>query len=476
VNSDGDWGGLATDEQREAWDRFGRIPEPGHDQALDAFLDSKHLDHSALVRIGARMSGPATLAFAYEGGIKYRNVVTGEKYGFMGSTFPKLKIVPGTDRARVLICEGETDGMRLTMLYDCDVAIMPAGARNWQATYTEQVEHYEAVYVCLDADEAGDDGYTKIVTHLPHAVRHRPPEVNDWCELEGDPPPLPEPPERQAPLPILVSARELLAMEVPEVISWFDQAVLPVGGTMVLHATFKSFKTWMSLDLASALAQARPWATFPYTADRPARVAYLNFEVPFPYYVQRVNVFYENAAEPDLFMDNFFTAEPLTRPHLTTGVTASEDRVIEYVTQYNIDVVFIDPIRRAMGYASLNDEHDVRRPLHFAERLNRLGVTVVLLHHDNKEADVRLGGDPAGMTGSAAWAGDVDTIVSVWRTRQMKREDPKRNLHFLMRNDSSIVPDKGFLLNETGSVVWQGESWVEDVDPANHEQIKDVDV
>lgn len=414
------------------------------------------------------MSGAATLAFAYEGGIKYRNVVTGEKWGFLGSEFPRLKIISGRlpDAEFVLICEGETDAMRLSMLYDCDVAVMPAGAKNWRSTYTEQVEHYRGIYVALDADEAGEAGYTQIREVLPRAVRHRPPEgCNDWCEFDGDePPPLPEPPEDTT-LPLLVSARDLLAIDPPELVSWFDQAVLPIGGTMVLHATFKSFKTWMSLSLASSLAQGRPWATFGYTADRPARVAYLNFEVPWAYYQQRVAIFRDHAEDQDAFLDNFFTAEPITRPRLTAGVEASETRVIEYLTQGHIDVVFIDPIRRAMGYHSLNDENEVRRPLHFAERLNRLGITVVLLHHDNKDADRQKGGDPAGMTGSAAWAGDVDTIVSVWRPPGTKREDPKRNLTFLMRNDSSVVPDKGFLLTDSAKVEWMPDSWVEGYDP-----------
>jgi RecA-family ATPase len=69
----------------------------------------------------------------------------------------------------------------------------------------------------------------------------------------------------------------------------------------------------------------------------------------------------------------------------------------------------IDPIRRGMGFASMNDENEVRKMLAFFERMNDEGITVVATHH-NRKANSR-GGEMDAMTGSGAFAGDADTVV-----------------------------------------------------------------
>lgn len=471
--TDNPYYGLAShdNEFAAAWDSYDRIPEPGDNAALDSFVAAKRLDHASLVRLGARMSAPNIIAFGFDKGIKFRDVVTGHKWSMPGSEFDTLKIVPGQDRVRAIICEGETDACRLSILYDCDVAMMPAGAMNWQPTYTPQVEHYEVLMVGLDNDTAGENGWAKIKEALPSSVRFGPPEgCGDWCDLDTSLVSLPElATEGDAPPSLLVSARDLLALEVPEVQSYFDNAILPIGGTAMLHGTFKSFKTWMALALASALAQGEPWAGFEHTADV-ARVAYLNFEVPWSYYQERVRRFADAARDRELFLSNYFGYQPLTRPHLVAGDKASEDRVLRVLIEGSIQVVFIDPIRRAMGFANMNDEHEVRRILHFAERLTGEGMSVVLLHHDNKEADKYGGGDPAGMTGSGGFAGDADTLISIERPKHVPREDSRRNVHFLPRNRPA-PPPVGFRLTEDARVEWVSETWVEDIEPRKEGEI-----
>jgi hypothetical protein len=75
--------------------------------------------------------------------------------------------------------------------------------------------------------------------------------------------------------------------------------------------------------------------------------------------------------------------------------------------------------------------------LDFFDRLNREGITVITTHHDNKQYSRGGSGDPYGMTGSGAFGGDPDTIVSVALPRGHKIESPERNLHFLLRNAPS---------------------------------------
>lgn len=304
--SDNPWYGLVADEDQRVWDGYAPIPDPGQNPALDSFLAGKNLDHRSLVRLGARLSRPNVLAVAFEGGIKYRDVVRGRKWSSFAAEFERLKIIQGQDRSRAIICEGETDAARLTMLYDCDVAAMPAGATNWRPGYTEQVKGYAVVYVGLDNDEAGEAGYAKIKAHVPQAVRFAPPTPKDWCQLEGEGPPLPPPPEPVPETPVLVPAKDLFDLDVPDVISWYDGAILPVAGEAIIHAPAKYLKSWIAMSLASCLAQGEPWAGFEPT-EEPARVAYMNFEIPWAYYRERVGLYAQHARRRDLFDENFLS-------------------------------------------------------------------------------------------------------------------------------------------------------------------------
>lgn len=464
--SNEEWGQLADDGQRDAWDRYDDIPQPGENIPLDNFLTRKHLDHDALVRIGARMAAPNMLATAFEGGIKYRDVVTDHRRSFLGSTFNSLKIIPGTnDRSTVILCEGETDAARLTMLYSCDVGVMPAGARTWRPTYTTQVSDYGRVLVGLDRDEAGEDGWQLIHKEVPHAVRFAPPTpASDWCELPpGDELALPRVPDRLA---ALVPARDLLVLTVPEIVSWFDGAVLPVAGSLVLHGGFKGFKSWMALDLMRALATGGAWAGFE-SAEEQARAAIIQYEVPWPYYrarIEQIRKFMKNG-DGEAFDKNFLTYTPTTRPDLKIGNQKSMDKVRKVLVEGEVAIVLIDPIRRALVPGlSMNDEDGA--PAHiraFTESLQAEGITVVLVHHDNLTPERNAGrSDPANMTGSGAWAGDPDTIVTVHRPPLTTREEPRRNLSFLLRNAPS-PPPVGFELKEDGSIVW-GEAHFESAD------------
>jgi hypothetical protein len=197
--SNSSWGEIAEHDDGLAslWDSFDRLPDPGVNDVLDAFLASKHINVGALARVGTRLSAPGVLAFAYTGGLKYREMESGRRWTSAEASFEKLKIIRagGEPRDTVLIAEGETDGARLSMLYDADVAVLPAGARRFTQTYADQLEAYASVLMALDNDEAGEEGCAKITAFIPRAVRFAPPApAKDWCALgESAPvPPLPE--------------------------------------------------------------------------------------------------------------------------------------------------------------------------------------------------------------------------------------------------------------------------------------------
>lgn len=456
--SNGDWGQLAEadSELAEAWDSFDRLPQAGASAILDTFCSRKHISIEALVRIGTRMSASDVLAFVYPGGLKFRNLVTGQRWNYTGSSFSGVKIITGLQGPSdtVIVCEGETDAARLTMVYpQADVAMLPAGARAFPDGWAKQLLPYRGVLLGLDDDEAGEAGARKIAKLVPHAVRFKPP-AKDWCDTDEFPD-LPDPEELPAPLNIVVTGGELLELEAPDVPSWFDNAILPIGGLAILHGWAKGYKTFQALDMMSALAQGNDWCLFDPT-EEPCRVCVVQFEIPWPYYKQRCQLLYDAATHKDLWKENFTTYSPLARPHIRATDEKSQKTFRENLLVNSVQVVLFDPIRRATGAIDMNSEQEVRHMLGFFETLQDEGITVIATHHDNKEGAKAGGGDAVSMTGSGAWAGDPDTIISVAIPKGQTIDSPNRNLHFTLRNAPSPGV-RGMTMEPSGHITYQTE-------------------
>lgn len=195
--SDGTWGELIAhdNERAEVWDGFRPLPVSGVNVALDAFCERKNLSIESLIRIGARLASEHVLAFAGPGYIKYRDVVSNERWSYADCDWSKLRIVRAGPEPSdtVIVAEGETDAAWLTMRAGCDVAILPAGALYFPASYAEQLREYEQVLAATDTDSAGEKGAALILDALPQAQRYAPP-ANDWCASD-ELPPFPEKPE-----------------------------------------------------------------------------------------------------------------------------------------------------------------------------------------------------------------------------------------------------------------------------------------
>jgi hypothetical protein len=459
-DSNGSWGELAEYDSAlaSAWDSYSPLPESGVNAALDSLCERKHITIESLIKQGARLSDESTLAFAYGKGVKFRDLVTGRRWSTFGSEFDTLKIVRhgATPTGQIVVAEGETDGARLSLAYNVDVAIMPSGARYFPETYAEQLRTYDVVLVGLDNDEAGKDGTDKALTYLANAMPFHPPgTAKDWCEAEEFPE-LPTEVHRDTSA-IIVPAGKLIELPEPDTVSWYEQAVLPVSGLAIIHGWAKSFKTFLALDLLSALTQAEPWACLEPT-EEPCKTLAIQYEIPWAFYRQRVLQLRSAASNVGLFDENFNTWDPLSRPKLVAGNKKQEDYVLQSCIDAGISVVLLDPIRRATGAIDMNDEKDVRAMLMFFERLNGEGITVVATHHDSKSAARARGGDPLDMTGSGAWAGDPDTLISIELPRgENHRTSVKRNVNFTLRN-APAIGGRAFEMHEDG-IAYHMEPW-----------------
>lgn len=470
-NSNSEWGELAafSSAMAEVADGFSPLPEPGQNAALDALCKRKNLTVNDLVRVGARMKDNITLAFLYGTGIKYRQLTDDKRWAHFGSEFPHMKIVPsqGGNHDTILIAEGETDGAKLSSLYDADVAILPAGARRWTDGYAAQLQDYQLVLVALDNDEAGREGTAKVRMSVPNAVPFPPPEsYNDWCAIEDESlfPPLPtEAPEPDPSTQLWVPAGTMLELPEPNITSYYENALLPVGGLAIVHGWAKSFKSFVCFDMMSMLAQGQPWALFEPT-EEPVKVLVVQYEIPWPFYRQRVLQMQDRAPERELFDQHYYTWTPLARPRIKAGDKKAEDFFVRNVVESGCQVVLMDPIRRAAGDADMNSEQDVRRMLSLFERLNAEGITVVATHHDNKASVKGGGGDPAAMTGSGAWVGDPDTIISIELPEgEDHRTSLKRTMNFTLRN-APMIGSRAFTMTDHG-IEYHNEGWETDEDP-----------
>lgn len=451
-DSNGSWADLAEHdaEMAAAWDGYERLPDQGENLTLDAFCDRKNIEIPELVKQGARLLDDTVIAYAYAGGpgIKYRNLDNGKRWDWPGSTFPQLKIVPHSDKPteRVIVSESETDAAWLSQAYDIDVAILPSGAKAWLDKYAEQLSDYAQVLLGHDNDEAGAIGIAKAKAALPQAVRFAPPAA-DWCEVDGT---LPKLPPLAKPLDLIVMGKELMELVPPEIYSWFDHGILPVGGQLMIHGFKGSFKSWTGFDMCSALAQGVAWGGFD-NCEEPAKVCVLQYEIPWFFYQERMALIRSTAEHPDLWDKNFGTWQPTLRPDLVAGNVKLEDRYLTAFAEHGIQVVLVDPIRRATGAIDFNAEQDARKILHFFQRMQDNGITVISTHHDNKDSTKHHEADLTSPTGSGAFVGDADTIVSSVLPYGGKVTDLQRNLGFYVRNGPPVsmrgmeISDEGIL-------------------------------
>jgi hypothetical protein len=185
----------------------------------------------------------------------------------------------------------------------------------------------------------------------------------------------------------------------------------------------------------------------------------MQYEIPWPFYKERVQRLRDNAREPELFDQNFITWTPMRRPAPVVGNKKYEEFVLTTLVAAEIQVLLIDPVRRAGRGLDMNSEQDTAKLLGFFERVNDEGITVVTVHHDNKENSRRGGGDTNAMTGSGSFAGDPDTIVDVTLPNgDNSRTSNRRNLYFTTRN-AATPPPRGVEMQENGATLYTHEPY-----------------
>jgi hypothetical protein len=220
-----------------AWERLQPLAAVNGDlgKRVQRFCEAKGITPGALLLLDPRLRvgtcGKIELCFAGRGptgavtAIKYRPLAgsSSETRGEAPSTW-LAPIVAGSREARYwFVAEGETDACRLLDLAPADsaVLVLPCGAKTFRPEWADSIPRGASVYLCHDADVAGDEGAEKAARLIGgKTLRLRPPvEGTDWCDWPGSHEDFVElVREARGAEPVLevLTARELCALPDPE--------------------------------------------------------------------------------------------------------------------------------------------------------------------------------------------------------------------------------------------------------------------
>jgi hypothetical protein len=410
VASNGHWGDLAEADATLAavYDGFTPIPNPGVNDALDAFCAAKDISRKALLRLGARLSDYCVIAYPFPGGLKFRNLETGQRWASTDAEFKRLKLVrSGAKRAdTVIVTESETDACRLIELYpEVDVAILPAGARRFTPAFGGQLEPYGRVLAALDNDEAGNAGAAKIAEAVAHAQRFAPPEGHkDWCEYRGDAPPLPEPPA--PPHEWWQAPTDFDFNDDPPEPDWLVDRTIERGTVTVLSGDTGAAKSIVTQALVVAALKGEDWLG---RRTHIERIVVID-EENAPRLV--------HARLRALGLTNDVIHGRLryfSRKGLTVGDGGSTDAGLrKLLTDFSADALIVDTLMSASALEDVNSNGEATRLMKFLRGLAEdFNIAVLPLHHERKRSKDNPSSSSQAMMGARQWAGQADAHMTL---------------------------------------------------------------
>ncbi len=398
------------------YDSLPQLAGPDDAPGLAELCAERGLDWTDLARTGARLTPDLReLAWIWPGGLKYRNILKGTHRAETGSAFTHVSVVrPAAavaDGPRILLlAEGQTDGARLGRMYPhAHVGIIPQGVDKLPPRTIEQCGEFDQVYICFDADEAGDRGAEKLTAVLPTALRHRPPERqghNDWCGMAPDAPvpPLPTPGE----LPKLGYAfYELAALDYVEP-EWWIPGLIAKGWLVKVAAREKTGKGTLMFHLLGALEAQEPTLLGPAAPYPITSLIYT--EEPM-----------DSVQEKILQQGGRLKGGQVVFHHSLPQTVRSMaplprwDAICKLLVAHAVagghQLIFVDNISRAAQVDDENGTELSRRADMLAEPAKAAGLTVVIDHHHRKGA-----GDVQSLSrGGTALAGATDVNLEMVR-------------------------------------------------------------
>ena len=305
----------------------------------------------------------------------------------------------------------------------------------------------ERVFLCLDADKAGEDACKRLATLLPDSVSvtRIQPCMKDWNDVLVHRAEIPnrnyfksivlkEPSKPEIVKIIRMSDVELTPVE------WLWKPYLPFGKLSVLQGNPGEGKTYFAMHLAAACTNGK---LLP------------NMERLEPF-----NVIYQTAEDglgdtvkPRLIEAGADLDRVLVIDDSDVQLTLSDERIEKAIIENNARLVIIDPIQAYLGAdVDMNRANEVRPIfMRLGQVAQRTGCAILLIGHLNKAA---------GMQSLQRGLGSIDIAAAVRSVMFIGKLKHDPTMRILTHEKSSLAPpgvSLAFSLGDEGGFRWVGE-------------------
>lgn len=305
----------------------------------------------------------------------------------------------------------------------------------------------ERVFLCLDADKAGEDTCERLAGLLPDnmSVTRIQPCMKDWNDVLVHRAEIPnrnyfksivlkEPTKPEMVKIIRMSDVELTPVE------WLWKPYLPFGKLSVLQGNPGEGKTYFAMHLAAACTNGK---LLP------------NMERMEPF-----NVIYQTAEDglgdtvkPRLIEAGADLDRVLVIDDSDVQLTLSDERIEKAIIENNARLVIIDPIQAYLGAdVDMNRANEVRPIfMRLGQVAQRTGCAILLIGHLNKAA---------GMQSLQRGLGSIDIAAAVRSVMFIGKLKHDPTMRILTHEKSSLAPpgvSLAFSLGDEGGFRWVGE-------------------
>lgn len=305
----------------------------------------------------------------------------------------------------------------------------------------------ERVFLCLDADKAGEDACKRLAGLLPDtvSVTRIQPCMKDWNDVLVHRAEIPnrnyfksivlkEPSKPETVKIIRMSDVELTPVE------WLWKPYLPFGKLSVLQGNPGEGKTYFAMHLAAACTNGK---LLP------------NMERMEPF-----NVIYQTAEDglgdtvkPRLIEAGADLDRVLVIDDSDVQLTLSDERIEKAIIENNARLFIIDPIQAYLGAdVDMNRANEVRPIfMRLGQVAQRTGCAILLIGHLNKAA---------GMQSLQRGLGSIDIAAAVRSVMFIGKLKHDPTMRILTHEKSSLAPpgvSLAFSLGNEGGFRWVGE-------------------
>ncbi len=305
----------------------------------------------------------------------------------------------------------------------------------------------ERVFLCLDADKAGEDACKRLTALLPDtvSVTRIQPCMKDWNDVLVHRAEIPnrnyfksivlkEPSKPETVKIIRMSDVELTPVD------WLWKPYLPFGKLSVLQGNPGEGKTYFAMHLAAACTNGK---LLP------------NMERMEPF-----NVIYQTAEDglgdtvkPRLIEAGADLDRVLVIDDSDVQLTLSDERIEKAIIENNARLVIIDPIQAYLGAdVDMNRANEVRPIfMRLGQVAQRTGCAILLIGHLNKAA---------GMQSLQRGLGSIDIAAAVRSVMFIGKLKHDPTMRILTHEKSSLAPpgvSLAFSLGDESGFRWVGE-------------------